>query len=222
MTRGCGSPSRWRSSAIGLCRSPRAPGRRRPPAWCRRQSGRTASAPSLAADPDRARELLDEAGYADRRELGAIIVNGNGLFVDPAVAVWREELGVEIQVETMDFADFVDLVETRRASPIFTINWIADYASPHALYGLLLEPGALSNYGDWRDDDFVALLDAAAAVPEDEVGAAYQSVDDYVAEQAPVIPWSYGENWWLVADGLRGLGNLTIGLLDFGRVSWDG
>jgi ABC-type transport system substrate-binding protein len=72
------------------------------------------------------------------------------------------------------------------------------------------------------DDKFVALLDAAAAVPEDEVGAAYQSVDDYVAEQAPVIPWSYGENWWLVADGLRGLGNLTIGLLDFGRVSWDG
>ena len=66
----------------------------------------------------------------------------------------------------MDFADFVDLVETRRASPIFTINWIADYASPHALYGLLLEPGALSNYGDWRDDEFVALLDAAAAVPE--------------------------------------------------------
>jgi len=24
-----------------------------------------------------------------------------------------------------------------------------------------------------------------------------------------------------VADGLRGLGNLTVGLLDFGRVSWD-
>ncbi len=47
-------------------------------------------------------------------------------------------------------------------------------------------------------------------------------MEDYVSEQAPVIPWSYGETWWLVADGLRGLGNLTIGLLDFGRVSWDG
>jgi ABC-type transport system substrate-binding protein len=178
--------------------------------------------PRLAADPDRARDLLDEAGYADRSELGTIVVNGNGLFVDPAVAVWREELGVEIEVETMDFDNFLDLVETRRSTPIFTINWIADYASPHALYGLLLEPGALSNYGDWSDPDFVALLDAAAAVPEDEVGAAYQAVEDYVAEQAPVIPWSYGETWWLVADGLRGLGNLTIGLLDFGRVSWDG
>ena len=53
--------------------------------------------PEPASDPDRARELLDEAGYADPAELGAIVVNGNGLFVDPAVAVWREELGVEIE-----------------------------------------------------------------------------------------------------------------------------
>ena len=41
---------------------------------------------------------------------------------------------------------------------------------------------------------------------------------DHFADQAPVIPWSYGETWWLVADGLRGLGNLTVGLVDFGLV----
>jgi hypothetical protein len=51
---------------------------------------------------------------------------------------------------------------------------------------------------------------------------AYAAAEARVADQAPVIPWSYGETWWLVADGLRGLGNLTIGLIDFGRVSWDG
>jgi len=178
-------------------------------------------APELVTDPDRARQLLDEAGYADRAELGTIVVNGNGLVVDPAVAVWREELGVEIEVETMDFGSFLDLLDTRPPQ-LFTISWIADYASPQALYGLLLEPGALSNYGEWRDEEFVELLEVAAAAPEDDVGAAYDAVEAHVAEQAPVIPWSYGETWWLVADGLRGLGNLTIGLLDFGRVSWDG
>ncbi len=121
----------------------------------------------------------------------------------------------------MDFGNFLELLETRPPH-LFTVNWIADYTSPNAIYGLLLEPGALSNYGDWRDDDFVALLEAAAAAPIDDVGAAYSAVEERVAEQAPVIPWSYGTTWWLVADGLRGLGNLTIGLIDFGRVSWDG
>jgi len=179
-------------------------------------------APELEADADLARQLLDEAGYADRADLGTIVINGNGLVVDPAVAAWREELGVEIEVETMDFGTFLELFDTRRSAQVFTINWIADYASPQAIYGLLLEPGALSNYGDWRDDEFVALLEAAAAAADDEVGAAYDAVERRVTEQAPVIPWSYGETWWLVADGLRGFGNLTIGLIDFGRVSWDG
>jgi oligopeptide transport system substrate-binding protein len=177
--------------------------------------------PELEVDPDRARDLLAEAGYDDGAELGTIVVNGGGLFVAPAVAAWREELGVEIEVETPDFTAFVDPSDPTPPG-IFTINWIADYTSPHALYSLLLEPGALSNYGDWRDPDFVALLEAAAAAPSDDVGAAYDAVEAYVAEQAPVIPWAYPETWWLVADGLRGLGNLTIGLLDFGRVSWDG
>jgi oligopeptide transport system substrate-binding protein len=177
--------------------------------------------PESDHDADEARRLLNEAGYADRSDLGTIVVSGAGLGVGPAAEVWREELGVEVEIEVMEFAEYLAVLDSRPPG-IFTVNWIADYPSPHAIYGLLLEPDAGSNYGDWRDDRFVELLEAAARAPEDEVGAAYDAVDAYVAEQAPVIPWAYGETWWLVADGLRGLGNLTIGLVDFGRVSWDG
>lgn len=176
--------------------------------------------PDLETDADEARALLDEAGYADRSDLGTIVVNGSGLGVGPAVETWREELGVDIAVESMNFNDFLEVLDTRPPQ-VFTVSWIADYSSPHALYGLLLDTGAASNWGDWRDPAFVELLEAAAAAPVDELGPAYDAVEAYVAEQAPVIPWAYGETWWLVADGLRGLGNLTVGLLDFGRVSWD-
>jgi oligopeptide transport system substrate-binding protein len=178
-------------------------------------------APSLETDPDEARRLLDDAGYQDRGDLGTIVVNGSGLGVGPAVATWREVLGAEIAVESMDFGDFLVALDDRPPN-VFTVNWIADYASPHALYGLLLDSGAASNWGDWRDAEFVELLEAAAAAPADELGSAYAAVEAHASEQAPVIPWAYGETWWLVADGLRGLGNLTVGLLDFGRVSWDG
>lgn len=179
-------------------------------------------APTIESDPDEARRLLDAAGYEDRSDLGPITVAGAGLDVGPAVATWRDELGVDVTVETMAFGDYLVQLDERRAPGIFTINWIADYPSPHALYGLLLADGAVSNYGDWSDPEFEDRLEAAARAGVDEVGAAYQAVEARVAEEAPVVPWSYGETWWLVADGLRGLGNLTVGLLDFGRVSWDG
>jgi len=64
-------------------------------------------APTIEFDPDEAGRLLDEAGYEDRDDLGTIVVNGSGLGVGPAVATWREVLGVEIEVETMDFGDFL-------------------------------------------------------------------------------------------------------------------
>jgi oligopeptide transport system substrate-binding protein len=169
-----------------------------------------------------AKRLLADAGYGDPARLGTITVNGAGLNVAPAVAVWRSDLGVQIQVESMEFGDYLNALETNPPQ-VFTISWIADYPSPYALYSLLLLPGAVSNYGGWSDQTFVQLLEAASAADTDAAQAeAYASVDAYVDEQAPVLPWSYGTSWWLVRPGLRGLGNLTTGILDFGRVSWGG
>ena len=137
------------------------------------------------------------------------------------VAWLAAALGVSITVEGMEFADYLRALETHPPH-IFTINWIADYPSPYALYSLLLLPDAASNYGGWTDETFVELLEAASAAGDDsELAAAYREVDEHVDAEAPVIPWSYGTSWWLVRPGLRGLGNLTTGILDLGRVSWD-
>jgi ABC-type transport system substrate-binding protein len=167
-----------------------------------------------------ARRLLDDAGYADRTRLGEITVNGSGLGVGPAVAIWEEELGARIAVETMEFRNYLQALVVDPPQ-VFTINWIADYPSPYSLYSLLLLPDATSNYGHWDDPEFVRLLQAASAAgSEADQAIAYRAVDARVDSEAPVIPWAYGAGWWLVRPGLRGLGNLTTGLLDLGRVSW--
>jgi len=181
--------------------------------------------PGLEDDHDtdiaEARRLLDEAGYANRSRLGVITVNGSGLGVRPAAAIWERELGVEVAIETMEFRDYLRAL-VLDPPQVFTINWIADYPSPYALYSLLLLPDATSNYGHWDDPQFVRLLEVASgAQSEVDQAEAYRAVDARVDSEAPVIPWAYGAGWWLVRPGLRGLGNLTTGLLDLGRVSWD-
>lgn len=173
-------------------------------------------------DLDEALRLLDAAGYGDPDDLGVISINGSGLGVAPAVAVWERDLGVEMAVEGMDFGDYLRALETNPPQ-IFTINWIADYPSPYALYSLLLLPEATSNYGRWEDAEFISLLEAASTTADPEAQAeAFAAVDARVDEEVPLLPWSYASNWWLARPGLRGLGNLTVGLMDFGRVSWDG
>ena len=174
-----------------------------------------------AANVAEARSLLDAAGFSDRSKLGTIVVDGTGLDVAPIVATWREQLGVSISVETMSFDDYYVALDAGRVPQVFTVDWIADYPSPHALYDLLLSPGARSNYGHWNDAHFADLLDAAASASGTSAQAtAYSAVEAEVDDQAPIIPWSYDESSWLVRPGLRGLGTLTVGLLDFGLVSW--
>jgi oligopeptide transport system substrate-binding protein len=142
--------------------------------------------------------------------------------VTPIVAVWRSQLGATVNVESMTFEDYIGRLDAGQVPQVFTINWVADYPSPFALYDLLLMPPAHSNYGRWNDPRFETLLEAAAAANGDEAqAAAYAAVEKEVEAQAPFIPWSYGESNWLVRPGLRGLGGLTVGLLDFGLASWD-
>lgn len=173
-----------------------------------------------ASDPNEARRLLRDAGYASGAALGKITVNANGLNVAPAVATWRDELGVDIAIESMDWTDYLRILP-ERPPQVYTINWITDYPSPYALYGLLLLPDAASNYGGWTDADFVRLMEAAARStdPADQ-RSAYLAVEREVDAEVPVIPWSWDVTHWLVRDGLNGVGNLTTGLLDLGRLSW--
>ncbi|MGH2463179.1 MAG: peptide ABC transporter substrate-binding protein [Candidatus Limnocylindria bacterium] len=171
-------------------------------------------------DPDEAIRLLRDAGYPSGAELGEITVNASGLNVAPAVAAWREELGVDIAIESMDFSDYLRALPDQPPQ-VFTINWITDYPSPYALYGLLLLPDAASNYGSWDSPEFVRRMETAAqATDPAEQRAAYLAVEAQVDAEAPVIPWSWDVSHWLVRDGLNGVGNLTVGLLDLGRVSW--
>ncbi|HET8587326.1 MAG TPA: peptide ABC transporter substrate-binding protein, partial [Candidatus Limnocylindria bacterium] len=189
-----------------------------PPAL--QQAGSALADPPPSADVGQAQQLLAQAGYADRSKLGTVTVDSTALDAAPIVATWRSVLGVKVSVETMDFNDYLDALD-HHPPQVFTVNWIADYPSPHALYSLLLAGGAASNYGRWHDDRFDELLNAAGKAEDPAAqAAAYAAVDARVDEQAPLIPWSYEAGWWLARDGLTGLGSLTTGLLDFGRVGW--
>ena len=123
----------------------------------------------------------------------------------------------------MDFGDFLDRARDEPRRTIFTINWIADYPSPHAIYGLLLEPGAaeqLRRLATTTSSSSCSRRRRARSGGRGRARRTTRSTLGSPSRRRSSRGRTARPGGWSPT-GCAGLGNLTIGLIDFGRVSWD-
>jgi oligopeptide transport system substrate-binding protein len=174
-----------------------------------------------AYDPEGARALLAEAGYATGAALGPISFIANGGGYDGAIiAMLEKNLGVTIDYATMDFGTYQDRLATDPPD-LWSLSWVADYPGSNDFLGVLLGTGSTSNEGGWSNPDFdAAIADAGAAATPDEATAAYARALEVVRDQAPAVPVSYGTSWTLVRDGLLGATDNGLGILRLAGLAW--
>ena len=120
-------------------------------------------------DPERAEQLLDEAGYprgADgvRFELTLQVPSGRA-YTDTALAIgqYLSDIGVQTDVELQDFGSvFVPALVGKTAGPLFVVAtggsiWSAQYDMAD-----LRAPDGATNYPSWNNDDWFAGWDRLA------------------------------------------------------------
>lgn len=175
-----------------------------------------------AYDPDAARRLLADAGYAGGAGFPEVPLTSFGYGYEVTVAGELEDvLGISVQVEILDFEHYIGRLDGADRPQFWTLSWIADYPHAHDFLGLLLETGSQSNYGAWSNADYDAAIEAAAAA-EDEAEQArhYTAAQRILREQAPVIPVEYGESWALSRDGLLGALESGVGMIRYAGLDW--
>jgi len=174
-----------------------------------------------AFDPDGARALLADAGYPGGRGFPPVtfITNGN-LHAEAIVAELRQNLGVDIALETMDFAQYFDRLATDPPG-MWIVDWVADYPGRTAILRLLLGSDQQNNFGRWSSGPFDAALDeGSAAIDSASAASAFDRAEAIVRDEAPVVPLSYGTSYWLARDGLLGAGENGLGFVRFAGLSW--
>jgi oligopeptide transport system substrate-binding protein len=104
---------------------------------------------------------------------------------------------------------------------MWQLGWAADFPHPHDFLGLLLETGSTSNVGGWSDAAFDAALDAAATTDDpEEQTAHYAEAQRIVADQVPLVPLEYPEDWALSREGLLGAGDPGLGIIRYAGLGW--
>ncbi len=157
---------------------------------------------ALAYDPDQARNLLAEAGYPGGRGFPAVealtIVAPVGLseYLQPQ---WRENLGIEVTWETMEYAEARDRL--RREPPhIFVGGWTASYPDPDNFLRVALP----LNETGWQNEAYDRLVEQARKVTEQaERMKLYGQADRILVEEAVIVPLSYARYHLLVKPWVR-------------------
>ena len=164
----------------------------------------------LPYDPERARQLLAEAGYPGGRgfpDVESLAPRAIHQEVSTYLQVpWRENLGVDIPRRTMEWARYLDRL--RRESPhIISMGWEADYPDPDSFLRV-----AVRLHTKWRHETYDDLVEEARRVTDQEERMKlYQEADRILVEEAPITPFAYGRRHLLVKPWVRKFHTSPIG-----------
>jgi ABC-type oligopeptide transport system substrate-binding subunit len=169
-----------------------------------------------------AQALMAAAGFANGQNFPAVTLATYGVGYEQTVAKeLHDNLGVTVDVEALDFEDYLGLVANSRTPTLWALSWIADYPHAHDFLGLLLETGSTSNTGKWsnaRYDDLIA--QAAATTDVDAQTALYSQAQEILTQEVPAIPVSYDQSWALSRNGLQGALQSGVGLIRYAGMQW--
>ncbi len=170
-------------------------------------AGYTAATP-LRYDPDAARALLADAGFAEGNGFPSLEVITRPREIDRQVLeaiqqMWRRELGIDIQIAVKE--QRVWLREERSLNyDLSNAAWIGDYIDPATFLDLFVTDGG-NNATGWTNPDFDAALATAARATTDEARlAAYQEAETILLRELPLTPLYHGTQPFLIRPEVAG------------------
>ena len=152
----------------------------------------------LQFDPELAKDLLAQSAYADPDTRPRIILTvpgtggSPGLTTEVVADMWRQNLGIEIEIQQVEWATYIQDLHRGRLQAWSGLSWQADYPDPQTFIDVLFRSDSGINYGGYanpRVDEYVV----AAQTEQDTAKRAglYNDAEQIVVSEAAWLPL-----WW--------------------------
>ena len=147
-------------------------------------------------DPEKARRLIKESKYGGLEKLPRITLTLPGSFgaaVSPAIeamlAMWEENLGVDINLLQTEWAIFLQDLHQNRFQMFGGLGWVADYPDPENFLDVLFHSKSSNNQSEYKNGQLDIILERAR-VELDETARfeLYHQAEAIIVDDAPWVP----------------------------------
>ena len=162
----------------------------------------------LEFDAEKARQLLAESKYPDAETRPRIVVTvpGTGgtigLDLEVVIEMWKQELGVEVEIQQVEWATYLQDLNQQKFQAYAGLGWEADYPDPQDFLDILFHTESSLNHGKYSNLELDQILEEARIEPDvNRRLELYHIAEEVIVQDAPWLPlWYTGERYVLIKD----------------------
>ena len=123
----------------------------------------------LSFDPEKAKKLLDQAGYKDRTKFPKLDISYNTtadhkMLAENIQSQLRKNLGIEVELKNQEWKTYLQKLSLGDTQ-VFRMGWMADYPDPDNFMNLMTSFSD-NNHTYWKNKEYDKLILEARSVPD--------------------------------------------------------
>jgi len=169
-------------------------------------------------NPEKAKELLVEAGFPNGEGMPEITLYTTANYVDLCEFIQHQlsEIGISVKVDLTPAVTHRELIARSKLN-FFRKSWIADYPDGENYLALFYSKNFAPNgpnYTHFKNTNYDLLYEKAQSETNDSTRYFYyQEMDKLIIEEAPIVTLYYDQVVRLIQKDIKGLGINPVNLL---------
>ncbi|SVE63697.1 uncharacterized protein METZ01_LOCUS516551, partial [marine metagenome] len=144
-----------------------------------------------------------------------------GLDTEVISDMWKTELGVEVEIQQVEWATYLQDMNRKRLQVWAGSGWQADYPDPQDFIDILFETESDINHGNYSNPEVDELILKAEIELDNNIRyALYNEAEQIIIDEAPIFPlWFDTDGYALIKPWVKGYNFAPITVPKYKNIS---